>query len=94
MGRSIPNGLGVLSNLCKPHRRHGGGLYSQEEDMTNVVLNGRDITNDLAKLIIQTGTKNSDVVILKLRYFDGRVDTKILVEQCLQDNHKIIRKES
>ena len=60
--------------------------------MTNVVLNGQDITNSLAKLVIHTGTKNSDVVILKLRYFDGRVDTKVLVPQELEANHKIIRR--
>ncbi len=60
--------------------------------MTNVVLNGQDITNDLVKLVIQEGTKNSDVTILKFRYFDGRVDTKVLVPQELEANHKIIRK--
>ncbi len=61
--------------------------------MTNVVLNGQDITNTLAKLVIHTGTKNSDVVILKLRYFDGRVDTKVLLLQELKDNHKLVRRE-
>lgn len=60
--------------------------------MTNVVLNGQDITDVLVKVVIQEGTKNSDVVILKLRYFDGRVDTKVLIPQELKDNHKIIRK--
>ena len=61
--------------------------------MTNVVLNGQDITNTLAKLVIQEGTRNSDVVILKFRYFNGRVDTKVLVPQRLVSNHKLVRKE-
>ena len=60
--------------------------------MTNVVLNGQDITGDLVKITIHEGTKNSDVTILKLRYFDGRVDTKVLVPKELEGNHKIIRR--
>lgn len=57
-----------------------------------VILNGRDITGDLDKLIIHEGTKNSEVTIMKLRYTDGSVDTKVLLPHELHHTHKIIRR--
>lgn len=60
--------------------------------MTAIILNGQDITDVLDKLIIHEGTKNSSVTILKLRYLDGSVDTKVLLPHNLHHTHKIIRR--
>ena len=53
-----------------------------------------DTTDELEEVVIQEGTKCSDVVILKLKYTDGRVDTKALLPHPLHRKYKIIFKET
>lgn len=61
-------------------------------DEIRCLINGMDITDSLDRIVIQTGTKNSDVTILKLRYLDGSVDTKVLLTHDLRSNHKLVRR--
>jgi hypothetical protein len=65
-----------------------------EPRKVRVILSGRDITDELEEVVIQEGTKRSDVVILKLKYTDGRVDTKVLLPHPLHREYKIIFKET
>jgi len=65
-----------------------------EPRKVRAILSGRDITDELEEVVIQEGTKRSDVVILKLKYTDGRVDMKALLPHPLHRKYKIIFKET
>ena len=58
-----------------------------------VILNSTDITNDIKKLTIQQGTKNSDALIIKIYYKDGIVDTKVAMPFDLYKTHVILRRD-
>jgi|YelNatPaOPRAMG01_1025707.scaffolds.fasta_scaffold25944_2 hypothetical protein len=74
-----------LSKLSKKKRAEGG---------VKVILSGKDVTDELREVNIQEGTKRSDVVILKLKYTNGRVDTRVLLPYPLHRRYKIIFREN
>ena len=57
-----------------------------------VIFNGRDITEDLTRITIQEGTKNSDAFILKLWYNNGEIATKVLMPFPNHNTHVILRR--
>ena len=57
-----------------------------------VVLNSKEITNQLSKVTIQEGTRNSGAQILKLYYKDGKVETKVSLPFDLHKTHVIVKR--
>ncbi|MHA1832963.1 MAG: hypothetical protein ACTSV7_03150 [Candidatus Baldrarchaeia archaeon] len=62
--------------------------------MVRVILSGRDVTHLLKEVNIQEGTKRSDVIIIRLKYLDGKVETKVALPHPFHRKYKIIRAES
>ena len=59
-----------------------------------VIVNSREVTDQLDKITIQEGTQNSDALIVKLYYRDGRVDTKVALPFDLHKTHVILRRDA
>lgn len=70
-----------------------GGKNQERGMKMKVIVNSRDITDEVRKITLQEGTENSDAQILKIFYIDGRVETKVSLPFDLHKTHVILKRE-